>query len=403
MRVTGMLDGTAYAIRIVEVVDLAIVWLIVWAGIAWLRATPARVALAGLGSLVAFFLVARQLGLVLTTFVLQGFAAAAVLVAVVVFQQDLRRLFEQIAAVWLRRGAPPTGVETIDLIVQAISDLVGQRRGALLVLPGAEPVEGHVQGGLELDARISEPLLLSLFDPHSPGHDGAVVINGDRLARFAVHLPLSTTRAQLGQPGTRHAAALGLSERTDALCLVVSEERGTVSVAEEGRLRTLRAPYEAAAVIRAFLRKAAPLPGRRGSRVVRRMIERWREGLLALPIAALLWFLAVPGATVVEIERETPVKVSGVPASYVLDAVNPSNVRVILSGRRRDVYFLGPEDLEVRVDATLVELGRRTFQLTPANVRHPESIEVRAVEPDSVKISITERAPEGAAEGSGAR
>jgi hypothetical protein len=264
-------------------------------------------------------------------------------------------------------------------------------------------VEGHVEGGLELDARVSEPLLLSIFDPHSPGHDGAVVINGDRLVRFSVHLPLSTNRAQLGQRGTRHAAALGLSERTDALCLVVSEERGTVSVAEGGRLRTLRAPYEAAEMIRAFLRRTAPLPGRRGPRIVRRMIERWREGLLALPIAAFLWFLAVPGATVVEIQRETPIRVSGVPASHELDAVSPSSVRVTLSGRRRDVYFLGPDDVQVRVDATLVELGRRTFQLTPANVRHPESIEVRTVEPDSVKISLSERAPARPAEGSGAR
>jgi DNA integrity scanning protein DisA with diadenylate cyclase activity len=135
----------------------------------------------------------------------------AVLVAVVVFQQDLRRLFERIAALGFRRRLLPAGPDAIDTLVRAIAHLAEHRRGALIVLPGREAVAGHVQGGLPLRADITEPLLLSLFDPHSPGHDGAVIVSGDRLMQFAVHLPLSTDHAQLGQRGTRHAAALGLA------------------------------------------------------------------------------------------------------------------------------------------------------------------------------------------------
>jgi diadenylate cyclase len=377
-------------IRLVEVVDLAVVWVLVWAAIAWLRTMPARLAFAGLGILVAFYLLARLLGLVLTTWILQGFAAAGVLIAIVVFQQDLRRLFEQIAAAWFRRRVRPTGPDVIDTIVRAVAHLAEDRWGALLVVPGREPVEAHVEGGLELDAHITEPLLLSLFDPHSAGHDGAVIVAGDRAVRFAVHLPLSTNHAQLGQRGTRHAAALGLAERTDALCIVVSEERGTVSVAAGGRLRTLRAPHEASDEIRGFLGRLAP-PGNERAPRIRRVLERWREGLLALPVAALLWLLAVPGATVIEIERKVDVSVNGIPAEYELEKVEPPTVRVTLSGRRRDLYFLGPEAVEVRVDALFVELGRRTFTLTPANVRCPEVAEVRTIEPDSVRISLRER------------
>jgi diadenylate cyclase len=377
-------------IRLVEVVDLAVVWVLVWAGIAWLRATSARLALAGLGMFVVFYLVAGQLGLVLTTWILQGFTAVSVLIAVVVFQQDLRRLFEQVAAVWLRRGALAAGPDVVDTIVRAVAHLAEHRRGALIVIPGREPVDSHVEGGLKLDGHITEPLLLSLFDPHSPGHDGAVIVTGDRAVRFAVHLPLSTNHAQLSQRGTRHAAALGVAERTDALCVVVSEERGTVSVAEGGRLRTLRAPHEAADEIRGFLHRLVPANGERPSRM-RRLFRQWREGALALPVAALLWALAVPGATVIEINRKVPVSVNGVPAAYKVEGVEPVSVQVTLSGRRRDVYFLGPDAVEVRVDALLVELGRRTFALTPANVRHPEVVEVRGIEPDSVKISLRER------------
>jgi hypothetical protein len=258
------------------------------------------------------------------------------------------------------------------------------------VIPGREPVEGHVEGGLPLDARITEPLLLSLFDPHSPGHDGAVVLSRDRAASFAVHLPLSTDRAQLGQRGTRHAAALGLAEQTDAFCIAVSEERGTVSIAVDGRFRTLGAPQELAGEIRRFLERIGAVsrdqPGR-----LERLRGRWREGLVSLPIAGLLWLLAIPGATYIELEREVAVSVNGVPEAYQLESIEPDHVRVTLAGRRRDLYFLRPDALTVRVDAILVELGRRSFSLTPANVRHPEDVEVRAIEPDRVRVQLVPR------------
>ncbi|MBW2494779.1 MAG: DNA integrity scanning protein DisA nucleotide-binding domain protein [Deltaproteobacteria bacterium] len=378
------------SIRWAELVDLAVVWLMVWAGIAWLRATPARLAMAGLGILVAIYLVAKQFGLVLTTWIFQGFAAIAVLVAVVVFQQDLRRLFEQIAALGLRRRLPAPGPDAVDTLVRAIANLAEHRRGALIVLPGHEPVEGHADGGLILDARISEPLLLSLFDPNSPGHDGAVVFSGDRATRFAVHLPLSANRRQLGQRGTRHAAALGLAERTDALCIAVSEERGEVSVAQAGRIRTLRRPEQVADEIRSFLAQLGPADDESPA-WLNRLVRQWRQALLALPIAGLLWVLAIPGGTVVEIQREVPVSFNGVPQAFEVASVEPERVLVTLAGRRRDLFFLGAEKLGVRVDAILIELGRRSFALSAANVRHPENVEVRNIEPDRVKIALVER------------
>jgi uncharacterized protein (TIGR00159 family) len=378
------------SIRFAELIDLAVAWAMVWAGIVWLRTTPARLALAGLGILVAIYLVARQFGLVLTAWILQGFVAVAVLVAVVVFQQDLRRLFEQIAALGLRRRLLPAGLDAIDTLVRAVANLAEHRHGALIVLPGREAVDGHVEGGLPLNAEITEPLVLSLFDPHSPGHDGAVIVAGDRAMRFAVHLPLSSDHAQLGQRGTRHAAALGLAERTDALCIAVSEERGTVSVAEAGRIRTLGTPQEVAGEIRRFFSRLAPATTERPARF-KQLLMQWREGLLALPIAGLLWFLAIPGSTVVELERDVRVSVNAVPQAFEIEAVEPETVRLTLAGRRRDLYFLGPEEMTVRVDAILVELGRRSFSLTPANVRHPEGIEVRSIEPDRVRVALRER------------
>ena len=229
-------------VGLLDVVDIGVVAVLAWLGLRLVRRTRARPALLGLATLGAIYLAARQLGLALTAAIFQAFFAVLVLVLVVVFQDDLRRIFEQVGA-WVsrRRGEEPSGGPN-EVLVRSAELLAAARTGALIVVPGREPIDRHLEGGVELDGRLSEPLLLSLFDASSPGHDGAVVLVHDRVTRFAVHLPLSTDREQLAGVGTRHAAALGLSERTDALCIVVSEERGTISLAVGGRLRLIERP-----------------------------------------------------------------------------------------------------------------------------------------------------------------
>ena len=101
-----------------------------------------------------------------------------------------------------------------------------------------------------------------------------------------------------------------------------------------------------------------------------------------------MWFLAVPGGISAEIERDVRVTVSGIPPHFVLESVEPETVRVRVAGRRRDLYLLRDEHLQVRVDAILVDLGRRTFSISARDVIHPERVEIRAVVPDQVKIQL---------------
>ncbi len=371
---------------ILDLVDVVLVAVILWAGVVWLRRTRARLALLGLAIVGVVYLTARQLGLTLTAWLLQGFFAVFVIVLVVVFQEDLRRLFEQIASWGLRRKPAAFGPDVADVLVRTVARMASSRTGALIVVPGREPIERHLDGGIELGARMSEPLLLSLFDASSPGHDGAVVVEGDRVTRFAVHLPLSSDHQQLGSRGTRHAAALGMAELCDALCIVVSEERGTVSVALGGRIRELREPQALLAVIRNFLAGIAPPEGERGR--LRGAVGHWREGLAAIVLALALWVLVVPGSELVEVERPAAVVVQNLPAGFELERVQPENVIVTLSGQRRDLYFADPNRLHVRVDALLVQLGRRTFQVSEDQVEHPENVSVVGVEPTSVKLFV---------------
>jgi hypothetical protein len=210
-----------------------------------------------------------------------------------------------------------------------------------------------------------------------------VVLVNDRITRFAVHLPLSTDREQLAGVGTRHAAALGLSERTDALCIVVSEERGTVSLAVGGRLRLIERPRALAIELRRHQRPAALRTAGNGWRE-----PRFRDALLAIGIAAGLWVVQVPGSVVTEVEVDAPVIVEKLPAELRLEGVEPQGVRVRLAGRRRDLVLARSGSVEVRVDALLARLGRRTFPLTADLVEHPDGLEVTSIRPERVKISI---------------
>lgn len=372
-----------------DVIDVAIVALLLTLGIVWLRRSRARLALLGLGILGFVYAVARELELELTAWVLQGFFAVFVIVLVVIFQDDLRQFFEQLALWGLRRRPSVPSGGAVETLVRAVTHLVGERRGALLVFPGSEPVEGHVEGGIALDARLSEPLLLSLFDPHSPGHDGAVIVQGDRLTRFAVHLPLSNDEGQLHGHGTRHAAALGLAERTSALCVVVSEERGTVSLARDGSLRQLSGPEGLTQELRSFLEALEPEPAQ-GAQRLARVLPRWREGLLGASLAVLLWVVIVPGSRVTEVTRTVAVEVQNLPEGYELLEVDPAQVDVTLSGRIRDLYLAGRTEPSVRLDGFLVKLGRRTFELAAPDVGHARGLSVVEVKPSRVRLRVSQ-------------
>jgi diadenylate cyclase len=372
-----------------DIADVVVVGLLLWALMAWARRVHAGLALLGLAFLGGFYLVALQLELQLTAWFFQGFFAVLVVLLVVVFQDDLRRLFEQIAVLGLRRRPARTPIDGVTTLVHSLLQLADRHTGALLVLPGREPLERHLQGGTALDAVISEALLLSIFDPGSPGHDGAVLVQGDRLVRFAVHLPLSEDRTQLGPGGTRHAAALGLAERCDALCVVVSEERGTVAIATRGRLQILEKPEQLMDAVRQHLAHLGT-----GAGVRRTQWQRlWRRGLEVVAAFALAlsgWWAFVPGSTVDQVSRAVLVEVRNMPEGYVLEGVEPKAVEVKVEGPRRELLLAQAADFQLSIDASLVKLGRRTFAVSDTAVRHSTGLEVLDVRPEKVRLSVRE-------------
>jgi diadenylate cyclase len=375
-----------------DIVDVATVGVLLWLALRFLRRTRGRRALTGLTVLAGVYLLARGLDLQLTAGLFQGFFAVLVLVLVVVFQEDLRRLFEGLGS-WRQGFRQPHGGESDDALVRAVARLASTRTGALIVLPGREPIESHVEGGVALEGRVSEPLILSLFDTSSPGHDGAIIVRGSRIERFAVHLPLSSNHQALGPGGTRHAAALGLAERCDAVCIVVSEERGTVSLARDGTIRVLRRVEDLG-------RELQTLGGDDGASRAALRERAALDAVLAGVGAIALWLVFVPGSALIDVTVPARVRISNVPRELEVESVEPEQVEVTLRGLRRNLVFSEPDQVTVRVDAYLARFGRRTFAIDEGSIRRPDALEIVSIEPDRIKLSLRPVAEESPPNGS---
>ncbi|MGH7874163.1 MAG: diadenylate cyclase CdaA, partial [Candidatus Binatia bacterium] len=360
-------------IGITDVVDILVVAVLLYTATAWLKDTRAAFIIRGIFILAVIYIIARYLDLQLTAWIFQGFFAIFLIIIVVIFQEELRQIFERIAVWSLTAKNDPLRSDAADILVKTVADFAKDKIGALIVVEGKDPIGRHIMGGIELGGKISEPLLKSIFDPHSPGHDGAVIIKNDQIARFAAHLPLSKDFQQLAHVGTRHSAALGLAELSDAMCIAVSEERGKISVARNGRLRQVDNMQELGSLLQRFLREKYPPPETRGFSFSL-VQEHWFTKVVTFCLAIGLWYVLVPGSSTVEAVYKVPVLVENLPPNLRVDDIQPAAVNATFTGPKRTFYFFDPGKLRVTLDMSTAEEGRKVLRLTEQNIRHPANL-----------------------------
>jgi len=182
-------------------------------------------------------LVVERLGFLRLRYLYNGFLVAVLIIAVAAFQPEIRRVLIRIGQPRLWSRSSPYLSQTVEELVKAATDLSAGRIGAIIVLERRVALGEFIETGVRLDARVSAELLRTIFYPGTALHDMAVVIRGDRIVAARVQLPLSEADSVEGvELGSRHRAALGISSGSDAVCVVVSEETGMISVARDGRL-----------------------------------------------------------------------------------------------------------------------------------------------------------------------
>ncbi|MCM8794291.1 MAG: diadenylate cyclase [Candidatus Omnitrophica bacterium] len=380
---------TVRTIDVADMLDITLVAVFIYSLMIWFKQTRAAFVARGILTFALLFFVARQAKMYLTTWIFQGFFAVFLIALVVIFQEELRRFFERLAALGpQRKPSRPLQPAEVEILVRTIGQFSRERIGAIVVLKGRDPLDRHISGGYELDGRLSEALLASIFDSHSEGHDGAVIVDGDRVVQFAAQLPLSKEFHKLSGTGTRHAAALGLAERTDALCLVVSEQKGTISIASEGGITAISDLDLLQRRIASFLKEKTSRP-----------VKFWWSGFLrahtmekvaALAVAVVLWLVFAQELKPVDRIFWVPVQIHNLPDTLQVDAIQPGRIKVHLIGLKKDFGMLDPRNLKIHVDLEQAAPGSRRVLVTEDKMSIPRSLRLVSADPAFVEIQLAE-------------
>ncbi|SKA65405.1 diadenylate cyclase CdaA [Desulfobaculum bizertense] len=230
-----MLEFGGLSISWIELVDISLVAVVFYQLILLIRGTRALSAFTGLIFIVLIFYFSGELGLSTLHWLLGKFLGPIFLVIVILFQQDIRNALSQFGAGRLWKRTSQEDQDFTSIIAAALA-MAEKRIGALIVIEKHVPLGDLVERGVAVDARISKELLQTIFYPDTALHDGAVIVRGKRIMAAGCILPLAVGVKFKQHYGTRHRAALGITQESDAVALVVSEERGEISVAVGGRL-----------------------------------------------------------------------------------------------------------------------------------------------------------------------
>ncbi len=239
---SGLVQSIASQVRLTTLLDIAITAFVIYWLFNLIRGTRAVRLVIGVSVLLVVYALAQLLGFRLLTQLMQAGAVVGLFALVVIFQPELRRALDRLGRVgslaWLVSPAEQGPADRIaGAVARAASHLSAMRAGALIVLQRETGLEEIAETGVMMHAELSADLLESLFAPRGALHDGAVIIRGETILAAGALLPLAETTLQAERFGTRHRAALGISEQTDAIVVVVSEESGQVSLVERARIR----------------------------------------------------------------------------------------------------------------------------------------------------------------------
>jgi diadenylate cyclase len=222
--------------RIIDCLDIIAVGVIIYYFLSFIKGTKAIQMTIGLLTVLFLGIFAEFFKFETLSFIAKGFGAAWIIVFVILFQPELRNAFTRIGRTRIGKlFFTGEGKRVISELVKATIALSEKKHGGIIAIERDISCKSYIESGIRIDARISSELISTIFHPSSPLHDGAIIIKGDLIVASSCILPLSDTILS-PQIGTRHRAALGLAEETDALCIVVSEETGNISIAANRKL-----------------------------------------------------------------------------------------------------------------------------------------------------------------------
>ncbi len=375
-------------IRIQDIADILIMTFLLYQLYSWFRGTRAIQVLLGLGVVTLIFFATRFLDLYMTSWVLQELGTVLIVLIIVVFQTEIRQALYRFS---LLRHMLDSHQETQHSQFQDIAEtlfrMAKNRTGALIVFQGNESLSDLLTNGVVINSEISPQMLESIFYDGAPFHDGAALINNGRIEKAACHLPLSVSPDVPQYLGTRHRAALGLSERSDAVIITISEERGEVSLMSSGTIRRIDTPSELIKALDDLLRSETESP---------RITLRHRLFSNLLPKVSLLLGVCVFWVLITTRQGQittvtAPVRLHAVPDSLVLLRTMPEDVTVQIKAMSSLTPPPSKLDLTAEIDASKITVGTTTIRVNHTDISAPSGMRITSVSPASVRISAEQK------------
>jgi len=361
--------------------------------LSWARTARAlRIAL-GVVGLHALALLARQFDLIITSLLLDFLAILAIALLLLVFQPELRRVFMGLDSVL--RHLPVTQSPALPhyrAISEACFDLAAAHVGALIVIVRKNLIGELLEGGVFLGAEISSKLLKAIFEKDSPLHDGAAIIERDRISKANVVLPLTHRPDVPLFYGTRHRAAMGLAERSDAMVVVVSEERGHVTLMQGKSIRTLQSAADLVEVLQDLTSRE---PVSTATRLRRAVFANLPLKVGAIGLASLIWsmsFLA-SGTTVRTVS--VPIEFSNVPPGMNIADQSADTIEVQVRGSTWIMDYVNLQNLVAQFKLRSFGPGTHRLALTKDNLNLPPGVTIDHTTPPRITIRLERPARPG--------
>lgn len=374
-------------IRIQDLADILIMTFLLYQLYSWFRKTRAMQVLLGMGVVTLIYFATRFLDLYMTSWILQELGTVLIILIIVVFQAEIRQALYRFSL--LRNFFDPRENEQqshFQQIAETLFRFAEKRTGALLVFKRSESLADLMLNGVRLDCEITPQILEAIFADGTPLHDGAALIREGRIALASCHLPLSSTPDIPQYYGTRHRAALGLSERTDAIVVVVSEERGEVLLAEAGEFLKLGSPAE---LVAALEQRVSPVREKTGMTWLQKLFSNLLPKTALLLIVTAFWALITSRQG--QITTVTaPVRLQGVSDELVLVRSYPEEVDVQLKSFSSLTPAPAKLDISANIDLSGVREGQATVRIKNSDFSLPSGMVVSSVTPSSIKV-VTEK------------
>ncbi|MEJ2165644.1 MAG: diadenylate cyclase [Desulfobacterales bacterium] len=372
------------SLRWQDVIDIGLVSYILFRFYILFRGTNAFRVLIGMTILWFFQQVAVSMGLIVTSWVVQGVVALGAFIIIVVFRNEIRSVLQAShlkAILW--DVSSKTVISTIEIIVQSVYEMAGRRCGALIVIPGKDDVDEMIQPGIPWKGEISKEMILSIFWPDNPVHDGAAVIQGDQIVQVAAILPLSRRDDLPTYYGTRHRAALGLAESTDALVIAVSEERGDMAVAQSGKLTIVRQKRR----LEQILQEHMGVASKKGRELVKERLMVAAAAVFSVIFITGVWFSVSRGGDTLVTFQSPVVYMNRDPAMEIVKT-SVNTVSLELEGSGALIKSIKPAQVQVKLNMSNAKMGPNSFTITRESISLPPGIILKDVQPAVVEVEL---------------